>query len=133
MYAGGRVSYCQQARCIRSHNADSMLGQRLRWWINIEPALGQCLVFAGPRRTVICVGSPPHQVWDTDDSGKVPPPLPPGGKNISRIYVDLKNDPRRQIKNDQPKSHVFWQFLRQLSDYKPIFFKFCKGHFLFKS
>ena len=25
----------------------SMLGQRRRRWTNIEPALGQCLVFAG--------------------------------------------------------------------------------------
>ena len=28
-------------------NAGSMLPRRRRWWANLKPALGQCIVFAG--------------------------------------------------------------------------------------
>ena len=40
------------ANTIHCPIVGSMLGQRRRRWTNIEPALGQCLVFAGRQGTV---------------------------------------------------------------------------------
>ena len=61
--------------------------------MDIELALGQCLVFAGPWRTVFCV-------TDTDRLGKGTPP--PGFKITPRIYVDLKNDPSPYANSHTP-------------------------------
>ena len=36
----------QSEKMVQSPNAVSMTGQRRRLWVNIEPALGECHVFA---------------------------------------------------------------------------------------
>ena len=55
-YTGRRVPY--PASTLRSHDADSMLGQRSRRWTNIEPALSQCLVLGSIHAAVA-----PHAVY----------------------------------------------------------------------
>ena len=49
---GVEGSLSSPANTIHCPIVGSMLGQRRRRWINIEPALGHCLVFAGRQGTV---------------------------------------------------------------------------------
>ena len=60
--------YCALSQLILRRNDVLLLGQRRRWWANINPALGQRLVFAVYNNLIIVISLIPVKLLNDDIS-----------------------------------------------------------------